>query len=118
VRHPPDDLRGQDLPALGGGAEPGRLDDRSAEAVVILEDDVTGADPDANAQRRAAGPVVALDGLLDGYRRRHRIRRPAERGHEAVAQVLHHGSGAPFDGAGHQGIVLTAELLGRGLTQP
>ena len=118
VGHPPDDLRGENLPAPGGAAQPGRLDHRGAEAVVTLEDDVTGTDPDANAECRAAGPVMAVNGLLNGHRRLHRIRRTGEGGHETVAEVLDHGSAAPADGAGHQGVMLAAQGFGRDLTQP
>ncbi len=62
-----DEVGHQDLVAAGLGAEPGGLHDRGAEAVVVLQCHVPGADPDADRQLVIG---VALDvtayGLLDG----------------------------------------------------
>ena len=84
------DLGAQDLAALGRGLEPLRLDHREAEAVVALEGDVADADADPHLDALGlAPPVVDVDGLLDRDRRGHRVDRGRERGHHAVAGVLH-----------------------------
>ncbi len=52
-----DQVGGQHLPAVGGGTEPRRLDDRRAEAVVVLQGDVTRtqAHPDRQLLVQAIG---------------------------------------------------------------
>jgi hypothetical protein len=108
-RQPPHELRRENLSALRRGAKPGRLDNRSAETVVPLEDHVAGADPDPDLQRRRARPVLPADRLLDGHRRPHGIRRPREGRHDPIAQVLDQMPPAGLDGGGHQAVVIAAE---------
>ena len=88
----PHDVRRQDLPALTAGAQPGRLDDRVAEVVVVLSTDLAPAQPDPQTHRVLTPPVVAFDALLHGHRARQRRRRGAEHDHEPVTQVLHLGA--------------------------
>ena len=56
--HQPHHVGGQDLAALAGGAEPGRLDDRVAEVVVVLSADLAAAQPDPQAHRVVTAAVV------------------------------------------------------------
>ena len=90
--HQPHDVGRQDLPALAAGTEPGRLDDRVAEVVVVLATDLAAAQPDPQTDRLLAAPVVAFDALLHRHRARQRRRRRREHDHEPVTQVLHLGA--------------------------
>jgi hypothetical protein len=84
---PADDLGGQNLTAERRPAQPRRLDHRRAVHVVVLETDIAGrqAHPDRERHRRLAGPVEPVDRLLDRHRRRHRVRRSGEGGHDPIA---------------------------------
>ena len=62
--HGPHHVRGEDLAALARRAQPGRLDHRVAEVVVVLAGDLAAAQPDPQADR-----LLAARGC--------RVRRPA-----------------------------------------
>jgi hypothetical protein len=83
----PYDLRRQDLPAGGDGTEPASLHDRNPEAVPVVERHVAGgeADPDLERGDPVAGPVMTVDGPLDGHRGGHGIGGAGERRHDAIA---------------------------------
>ena len=81
--------RGQDLAALGVGAEPRCFDDRLSKEVPVLLGGLTGRQPHPDGERLHVPAVVTLDCLLhpDGTGQR-----PAQTGegdHESVAQALH-----------------------------
>ncbi len=115
-----DDLGDEDLAAGGDAAEPGGLDDRRAVEVVVLGGDVAGRQADPNGQRRRDQRLAVhpLDRLLDGHRRRHCVRRPTERGHQAVAETLDHPAAVGFHRLGQQPVVPATELFGLLLPQP
>ena len=90
--HGPDEVRGQDLAALGAGTQAGRLDHRLAEVVVVLSRHLPGAETHAQTQGSLRTGVVAFDRLLHGHRARQGGRGDGEDDHEAVAQGLHLGA--------------------------
>ena len=108
-----DEVGDQDLVAAGLGAEPGGLHDRRAEAVVVLQGDVAGADPDAHRE-----PVLGValdmgaDGLLDGDGGTDRLGRAGEQGQDAVAEALDDLAAVGGDGVGQQAVVGPAQRLG------
>ena len=108
-----DEVGHEDLAAAGLGAQPRRFHDRRAEAVVVLEGHVAGADPDAHRE-----PVVGVtldvgaDGLLDGDGRTDGLRRTREHGQHAVAEALDHLAVVGGDGVGQQAVVDPTQRLG------
>ena len=65
--HGPDHVGRQDLAALARRTEPGRLDDRVPEVVVVLPADLAPAQPDPQAHRVLTAAVVPFDALLHGH---------------------------------------------------
>ena len=117
AREMPHDLGAQDLAAVGRGFEPLRLDHRQAEAVVAVEGDVADADADPHLDALlGAAAVVPVDRLLDRDRRGHRVDRRRERGHHAVAGVLHHEAAVHDDRVADERVVLHPQVVGRFLT--
>ncbi len=103
---------GQDLVAVGEGAQPRRLDHRFAEAVVALQAHVPGGQAGADGQLRlAALAVEAVDRLLGGPRRRHCVAPGPEGGHEPVAEALDHPSPVRLDGRAQQCVVGSPGLV-------
>ena len=65
--HRPHHVGGQDLPALAGGTQPGRLDDRVPEVVVVLSGDLPAAQAHPQTHRVLPVAVVPFDALLHGH---------------------------------------------------
>ena len=117
-RREPHEIGGQDLPTLGRGAEPRRLDHGYAEAVAPLPGDVAETDAHAHGEPRARrAAIVAVDSLLDRHRRPDRLRGAGEGGHDAVAGILHHGAALGRDRLGQQQLVRPANAFGGFLTE-
>ncbi len=113
-----DQVGHQDLVASGLGAEPGGLHDGGAEAVVVLEGHVAGADPDAHRQLVVGMALdVGADGLLDGHGGADRLRRAGEQGQDTVAEALDDLATVGGDGIGQQAVVGPAQGLGPLLTE-
>ena len=110
----------QDLPAVGGGAQPRRLDHRRAVDVAAVEGDVTGrhADPDGQRNRGLSGADEPVDRLLDGHRRRHRVGRSGERGHDPVAEAFDDAAVVGRHGLSEKAVMGAAQFLGRVFAQP
>ena len=113
ARHRAHHVRGEDLTTLTRRAEPGRLDHRVAEVVVVLARDFTDAQPDPQTDRLLAGAVVSFDALLHPNRARQRGRRRGEHDHEPVTQVLHLGAARLGDRLPQDREVPAAQLVGR-----
>ena len=71
----PCDIGAEDLPARGGGAQPGRLDHRCAEEVPVLQSGVAEAQPDAHLEALDVALVPVVDRLLHGHGARDPVRR-------------------------------------------
>jgi hypothetical protein len=88
TRHQSHNVGGHDLPALAGSAEPGRLDHRIPEIVVVLATNLAAAEAHSETNRVIVSPVVLLDALL------HRHRTPeggggrTENHHQPVSKIL------------------------------
>jgi len=77
------------LSAVAQGAQSGGLDDRVAEVIAVLRDDLATAEADPEPDSRVeAIAVVQIDSLLHRDSACQRSRRRAEDRHQAVAQVL------------------------------
>ena len=105
--------RGQDLAALGVGAEPGRFDDRLSEVVPVFFGGFAVREPHPDGDRLVGPAVVTLDRLLhpDGTGQG-----PAQAGegdHEPVAQVLHLDAAGGADGRPQEAEVGLAQIVGR-----
>ena len=82
-------VRDQDLPAVAGVADAGRADDRRADVVLVAPlDGLAGVDAHPDPDGQPARPWLPLQRELSIERRRHRVRRPAERAHDAVTLAL------------------------------
>src|SRR5581483_8611480 len=117
---PAHDLGDEHLAAAGSGTEPGGLDDRGAETVALLQDDVAGAQPDPHLPggRAPVRPALPFQRLLDADRRGHRLRSPGEDRHDAVTEFLDHPPPVGVDDVGHQPVVLATGGLGGVIAQP
>jgi hypothetical protein len=116
----PHDLGHQNPSTPGRGAQPGCLDDRGAEAVRLLEDDVPCADPDPHLQRHVARtrPVAAVESLLNRHGGGQGVGRSGEGGHHAVTEVLDQPPPVRLDRARDQPVVVPAKLIGCVLAEP
>ena len=114
-----DEVGGQDLPAAGGGAQAGGLDDRGAHAVaVLLHGDVAGGEAGAQGQSLVrVAAAVEVGGLLDGDGARHRFGGAGEAGQDPVAESLHHHAAVGLHGVAQEAVVEPVELVGRLLAQ-
>jgi len=65
--HGPHDVGSQNLPAFASRTEPGRLDDRISEVVVVLPGHFPTAETNPQGHRAFPIPVVPLDALLHGH---------------------------------------------------
>ena len=81
-------LGDEDLPAVGGGAQPRRLDRGLSEPVVGLARGIADRDAHAQHERRRRGPVAALEPLLHRDGAAQRGPDALERDHDAVAEGL------------------------------
>ena len=108
----PHDVGGQDLPALAGGTEPGRLDHRVPEVVVVLSGYFPTAEAHAQAHRVLTVPIVPFDALLHGHPTGQGGGGRPEDHHEAVAQVLDLGTAGLGDGLTQDREVSPADLVG------
>ena len=97
TRHHADQVRGEDLPTVGSGAQAGGLDDRLAEVVVPLPGDLAAGDADAQAELPRRAPVLRLDRLLHGHRAGHGSRGGGEADHQTVTEVLDLGPTRPLE---------------------
>ena len=70
--HQAHDVRGEDLPTLAGGTEPGGFDHRFTEVVVLVSIDLAPAQPDADPHSVLTPSVVSFDALLHGHGARQR----------------------------------------------
>jgi hypothetical protein len=114
-----DQVGGQDLPALGSGAQATGLDDRGAEAVPVLHDHVSGRQADSHDEGQfRMVPGVGLGRLLDRHRRGHRVAGTGKAGQDTVAEPFHHPATVSLYGGAQQPVVVAAESLGRVLTDP
>jgi hypothetical protein len=89
TRHQPDHLARQDLTAFALRAQPGRLDHRVPEVVVVLPADLPPAQADPQTHRVPEATVVSFDALLHGHRARQRRRGQTEDHHQPVPEALH-----------------------------
>ena len=96
--HGPHHVGSQNLPALALGAEPGCLDDRVPEVVLVLSAHLAAAQPYAQTDRVLPTTVVALHPLLHSHPAGQGSRRGGEGHHQAISQVLHLGTTCLGDG--------------------
>ena len=87
-RHHPHELGGEDLAALGLGAQARRLDDRVPKVVVALPGGLPRAQSHAQVGDGAALSVASVDAPLHVHCTRHRGGAASEHHHDAVAEVL------------------------------
>ena len=82
----------EDLASVGGVAQSRRGDDRGAVAVAAFPRHIARADTDAHFDAAVVARLAigAVNRALDVVRRVHRVGSSSERGHDAVAQTLHH----------------------------
>ena len=106
------DRRDQDLPAPCPPHDPGRRVDGLAEQVAVFGRHLAGvqADPDPDA--------VLDQGSLDLRGRADRAGGRPERGHQPVAERLHHASAGPLDVIADQPLLRAEEVLRLGVADP
>jgi arginase family enzyme len=101
----------KDLPALAGGTQPGRFDDRVPEVVVVLSGDLATTQAHSQAHRVFPVAVVPFDALLHGHATGESSRGRREDHHEPVTQVLHLGATDLGNGLAQDREVPTADLV-------
>ena len=109
--HDLDDLRRQDLPALGPGAQASGLHYRVPEIVLPLPRDLPAADADPHPEVSAILAVLRLDPLLHGDGTGEGGRGCGEGNHETVAQVLDLGTAGLGYGLAENVKVVPAHLV-------
>ena len=112
----PHHLGHEDLGTLGRRAQPGRLDDRGAEAVTGIPGDIAGADADAHHLPAAGVRLPRVHRLLHLDGGGDCIGRAGEGREDPVAEALHDRPAAPLDDLDEESIVGLAEPVGRVLT--
>ena len=111
--HSPHHVGRQNLPALAGGTESSRLDDRVAEVVAVLSTDFASAQPDPKAHRVLPATVVPFDALLHDHPARQGGRGRGEHHHEPITQILHLGATCFGDRLAQDREMISANLVGR-----
>jgi len=109
-------LGDEDLPTIGGGAQPRRLDRGLSEPVVGLARGIADRDAHAQHERRRRGPIAALKPLLHRDRAAQRGPHALERDHDAVAEGLDLVAAGGRDGLAQDPEVLAPQgvaLVGR-----
>lgn len=102
----------QDLTASGVAAQSGRLDDRGAEPIAVLEGGVTGADADPHLKVPGLETAnVAFDRTLHGHRLGQRIAGSLVRQHHRVTDRLDLGAAGSGDRLAQVREVLSPQLV-------
>jgi hypothetical protein len=111
------DVGREDLPAVGGAHEAGRLDHGRSEHITVLKGDLADGKPDLDRQRHPYRTGLPLRRLLHGDRAGDSVDGRMERHHDAVARVLDLLSAGAVDGLGERGEVGSAQLVEGPLTE-
>ena len=105
------DLGDEDVTAIGGTAEPGRLHHRRAEAVTVLEGHVTGRDPHADRKLELVVAGVQVDRSLHGHSGSDGLGRAGEHDEHAIAEALDHRAAVCLGRVDERAVVLPTHHL-------
>jgi len=105
------DVGDEDLVALGGGAETGRLDDGRAEPVALLEGGIAGTDAHTHLHRAGFAGAVAMHSLLHRDGSGDGVARRVVGHHHRVADGLHLGATGDSDGSPELVEVIPAQRI-------
>ena len=104
-------LGDEDLAAFGPGAQPGRLDHRTAKIIGFLVGRLAHGHADPHRQRVPHPAVLALNRLLHGHGARNGVAGRPESDHQPVSKVLHLGPRVLPDPFPEGGEVRLTQLL-------